>query len=209
MRYLSLLFLSLLLTACNSKQSALDKRLQDTLAKLRIRSDFKPLPEKEVYAFLNKYFFQHLDEIHRQIFIHPLNDPDFKEIFKKDSVSLVSKYAADSSKASKVFLAPPPPFNLSVNDKLTWDQSKLNCIIIKNDSLIIALNKPGTSSTTDYKLFRKKYGLGYVIISYPLYNPHTKMLIIREYFEDAGWCGTGKDRKFRYLKTSNGWQAII
>ncbi|MBE9664678.1 hypothetical protein [Mucilaginibacter myungsuensis] len=94
MRYLTLLIIAFSLTACHSKPGPKDKWLQDTLAELRKKADFKPLPLHEAYDFINKYYLPKLDSlpIHRTIFVHPLTGKDFQLVFKNDSALLGSKH---------------------------------------------------------------------------------------------------------------------
>jgi len=206
MRYLSIFLLFILLSACDNKKAAVDKRLNDTLAVLRKKAAFKPLPEDEAYAFLNKYYLPRLDtlRIGRKLFTHPQKGTDFTELFKTDSALIVAKYSVDSVNKKAYQHDNTPPGILY--DDYNWDVRKLQRTIIADDSLVKVIERRGKTHIADISAFRKRFGLGYMIISYPQYNPNTNILVINEWLEDSSWCGTGRDNKFFYKKTANGWQ---
>ena len=189
----------------------MEKQLQDTLAKLRVKADFKPLPKEEAYAFINKYYLPRLDTtpIHRRIFVHPLSGINFQKIFENDSILLVEKYLKDSVKTQTSDNKLHPPPSGLYNNNYNWDEQRFVNTSLASDSLQKQLSKHrGNGYLNNLKAFRKQFGDGYMIISYPLYNAHTNKLIINEWLEDAGWCGTGKDRKYLFKKIPGGWEEI-
>ena len=182
--------------------------MADTLSKLRKLSDFKPLNVDEAYSFLNQYYLPRLDSIptKRKIFVHPLNGFDFKELFNKDSVKLVKEYSADTSyKSSDRFLTPPQPLSININKKFSWDNNKL----IQTKIIKEYISSVGTNvfNSDKIKAWHKKYGFGYMYVSYPQFNAYTKRLVIREYIEDYYFCGTGREHIFWFTKTPRGWLA--
>ena len=58
------------------------KQLQDTLAKLKLITDFKPLTQVDAYAFMNNYYLPHLDSLpfKRKLYTHPITGIDYKKM---------------------------------------------------------------------------------------------------------------------------------
>jgi hypothetical protein len=211
MRRLVLFFILLdLFIGCKHSSELKAQRLADTLAALRKICDFKPLDSADAYAFINKYYLPRLDTLRtmRKIFIHPIDGVDFNELFKNDKTQLENEYAEDSThKVSKAALIPPPPPSVIFNKKFSWDSKKLlNTIIIKNETSLNA-GSSVRESIDSVKAWHHRYGYGFMYISYPQYNSHTKRLVLREYLENNGWCGTGRERKFWFTKVPGGWKA--
>lgn len=209
MRKVYLILFSLSLLSCKHSVSIKAQRLADTLAILRKNSDFRPLNQDDAYDFMNKYYLPRLDSLQtrRKIFIHPLTGVDFKELFNGDSIKLEKEYAADSINKSTTALTPPPPPSVILDKKFSWDSKKLSKAIVINEQ-VAGSGKGISFDTLDrIKAWHHKYGYGYMCISYPQYNAYTKTMVIREWVEDDDWCGTGRENKFWFSKTSTGWKA--
>ncbi len=171
---------------------------------MRKLSDFKPLNTVEAYDFINKYYLPRLDTMptKRKIFIYALNGVDFKGIFNRNKAILKREYSEDTAvKAKKI--NPPPPPQILFDKKFCWDSKRLLNVTIIADTAILMDN---AKILRDFRAWHKKYGYGYMCISYPQYNPNTKRLILREWEENDDWCGTGRERKFYFTKTLNGWR---
>ncbi|NCD69602.1 hypothetical protein [Mucilaginibacter agri] len=192
------LLLIIVLTGCHSKSDHAAQKLNDTLAKLRIMTDFRPLDSTEAYSFINKYYLPRLDTIPtgRKISITPLMGGDFKEIFERDSIRLTKEYQA---KKQSIELYPPSP-NF-YDSSYRWNSKHLI-----NTQIVAGIENLDRHSISNLSKWHKKYGWGYMCISYPQYNPHTNKLFIREYIENGDWCGTGRERTFFYTKTADGWK---
>jgi hypothetical protein len=195
--------LIVLITGCHSKSDQVKQQLKDTLAKLRIKTDFRPLDSADAYSFINKYYLPKLDTTPtgRKIFIHPLNGMSFTKQIEIDSIMLSAKFNNDSAFLNKpIHLFPPPP--LKTNTNSSWNSKRLI-----NTTLITDAMELDRHSTSDLTAWRKKYGFGYMCISYPQYNPHTKRLIIKEYIENGDWCGTNREKQFSFKRVPRGWEA--
>lgn len=199
MRRLLILIASILLVGCNQASQLKAERLRDTVEAIKNRWGFKPLVQSEAYAFINKYYLRRLDSLptRRKIYIFPIAGEDFKRMAEIQIARLKKEYSGDTS--NQVILIPPPPPSLNVDKKFKWDFSKLpgTTIIDYNAS-------KGISG--DIAAFRRRYGYGYMCISYPQYNAFTKRLVISEWLENGDWCGTGRDRTLSYSKIPGGWK---
>lgn len=208
MRKLLLILCSVLLVACNHQRGIKEKQLADTVERLRIHTAYKPLKSTDAYDFINKYYLPRLDSLRigRKIFLYPLISTDFKRIFADDSIRLVAEYSGNTVAANKVKLRPPPP--IKFNKKYTWDKRKLLNTEIISEAAILNLEKyPRPIEVNDRKTLIKKYGVGYICISYPQYNPYINKLIISEWLENWDSCGTGRDKIFVFTKIPGGWKA--
>ncbi len=195
-----ILTLAMILTGCNHSGKSRADKLKDTIEKLRKKADFKPLNEKEAYAFINNYYLPRLDTLptKRKIAIHPLMGTNFKESFERVKAVIEAEFAGDTiGKQLPVVLAPPPP--LKNDNAHQWDSKRLIRTRVITDTLKFR--------TTDHAAeWHKKFGFGYVCISYPQYNPNTKILVLTEWLENFSWCATGSETKLFYKKTANGWE---
>jgi len=185
------------------------QQLQDTLQKLRIKLDFRPLDSAEAYAFINKYYLPGLDTTptKRKLLIHPLTSKNYRAIFDADSARLTKQYNGDTLKKSPDFkngivLLPPEPLSIKSDNHVIWNKNKLN-----NTSLIVdAFISNNNLDQGSVQNWRKKIGYGYMIVSYPLYNKNNHVLVMRDWIENGDWCGTGRGRDFAYRKIPGGWQ---
>jgi len=172
-------------------------KLADTIEKLRKLADFRPLVENEAYSFLNNYYLPRLDTLktRRKLYIHPINTDDFIGIFNRDKLALEKEYEGNRQPGTLTNKPLLPP-SIIFEKNYSWDKKRLyNTQIIPDTS-----EQPKT-----FEAWRKKYGYGYSCISYPVYNINSKILIIREWIEDDSFCGTGRERRFVFTKTPNGW----
>jgi hypothetical protein len=183
------------------------EQFQDTLEKLKRKLDFRPLDSAEAYAFINKYYLPRLDTMptKRRIFIHPLIGENFDDIFKRESIKLTKQFTGDSSKEYQGIA--PQRFEFPIVHS-NWNQHKLNNTRVVIDTQMLTLYKqPDDTLVEKIEHWHKKFGYGYMLISYPLYNKNTGRLVITEWIENAGSCGTGRDNKFWFKKVPGGWQA--
>jgi hypothetical protein len=199
MRVLVILIL-IALTGCNSESKKREQKLKDTLQKLSLKADFRPLGKAEAYRFMNEYYLPRLDSLptKRKIALNPLPGIDFKLSFKRSKRELEDTIMRDSSyiKSHPYQLYPPDGF---IPDKThEWDKRLLKAMIVVDTSRI--------KDVYDATEFHKKYGFGYMRVSYPQYNANTRRLIIREWLENGPGCGNGRDNEFHYTKTDKGWK---
>jgi hypothetical protein len=206
MARLYLILFSLSLFSCQHSVSIKARGLANALALLKKNSDFRPLNQDDVYDFMNKYYLPRLDSLRtkRKIFIHPLNGVDFKGLFNKDSIKLGKEYSLD--KFSNVILAPPSPPSLVLDKKFSWDSKKLSEAVIIKDEATNSGKANSYDNTDSIKSWHLKYGYGYMCVSYPQYNAYTKRLVIREWVENNDWCGTGRENKLWFTRTTKGWK---
>ncbi len=187
----------------NAGENLRAKKLQDTLAKLKLITDFKPLTQADAYAFLNDYYLPHLDSlpVKRKLYIHPLIGIDYKKMFFYAKKELEVKYSDDSLKIvpPAVILAPPQLYNKSFN----WDKWKLHNIL-----LIVGNERLPLKNVKTAKVWPNALYYAYMSVSYPIYNAHTNILSITERFEGLTDCGTGRDNIYRFTKTATGWKQL-
>ncbi len=201
----------ILLTGCNRATDAKRAKLNDTLAKLRKHAAYIPLDSAEVYDFINKYYLPGLDAVPtgRKVFFMPLKGRDFYQVYVQMKREMEAKYYGDtlfSRSLTSVKLLPPPP--IMFDTTFRWNSKKLlNTTIIADISYLNILKETQTSTIKEIKAWHKKYGYGYVCISYPQYNPYTKRLLLREWVENSDWCGTGRYRDLSFTKVAGGWKA--
>nr|WP_294943607.1 hypothetical protein [uncultured Mucilaginibacter sp.] len=207
MRNLALILCFLMVAACNTESRRQEKMLQAQLKKKRAAADFKPLGETEAYDFINRYYLPHLDTLpyKRKIFIHPITGRDFCEVFKRDSLALVKKTKGNNPNVREVITLPPTEF---YDTTRKWNGSLLKNVRLIKQNEVIDISIEGDDFTRRLALWRKRFGIGYVSISYPQYNPHTKKLFFREWVEDGGWCGTGREREFLFVRVAGGWRPM-
>ena len=200
--------LIILLTGCNRATDAKRAKLNDTLAKLREHAAYIPLDSAEVYDFINKYYLPDAVPTGRKVFFMPLKGRDFYQVYVRMKKELEAKYNGDtlsSRSLTSVKLFPPPPIMFDTTFK--WDSKKLlNTTVIADTSFLNILKETRTRTVKATEAWHKKYGYGYVCISYPQYNPYTKRLLLREWVENSDWCGT-RDRDLHFTKVAGGWKA--
>lgn len=205
MRKLLPLLLVLMCGCMHNDKVKYDTALQDTIAKVRISGDFSPLNKMEVYDFLNRYYLPRLDTlpIKRKLLLYPINSKDFSRILK-DKITYLQEMSSKGIVVIKKKIS--LPLGLIFDKNHPWDKKKLSNVLFVTDTTIY-------HSYTNYdtiKSWHKKYGRGYVGISYPLYNIHTKKLYIREcIIRTIGMIdGNADEKELWFRKTSNGWKLI-
>jgi hypothetical protein len=192
-----LLFIAIVFVSCNrTKEHHYTAAQQDTI---RLASFFR-LNEKEAYDFINNYYLLRLDTLgtKRKIFIHPLKSRDVLGDYLKKINNPPIK--------GPVMISP----DFGTDSTFSWDQSKLKSAHIVSDRELADLGKYNTNSHDSlYAVkWRQKFGFGYTCISYPMYNPYTKRMVIYEWLENNFFCGNGRDHKFWYKKTGDKWVKI-
>jgi len=195
------------LSSCIHTKNVKYEQLQDTLQKLKQKLDFRPLDSAEAYAFINNYYLPRLDTMptKRRIFIHPLIGENFDDIFKDDSIELTRQFNGDSSKEDHILLPLKIGFPILHSN---WNQRKLkNTKVVIDTQMLTLYKQPDDTLVDKIEHWHKKFGYGYMIISYPLYNKNTGRIIMTEWIENAGSCGTGRDHKFWFKKVPCGWKA--
>jgi hypothetical protein len=185
------------------------ERLQDTLQKLKRKLDFRPLDSAEAYAFINKYYLPGLDTTltKRRLLIHPLTSKNYQAIFDADSILLTKQYNGDTLKKSsdsinEIVLLPPEPLSIKSDNRVIWNKHKLDKASLIIDTFI-SNNDFNQESIQNW---RKKVGYGYMMVSYPLYNKNTHVLVIHDWIENGDWCGTSSGHDISYHKIPGGWQ---
>ncbi|HTH82468.1 MAG TPA: hypothetical protein VL490_06015 [Mucilaginibacter sp.] len=178
-KLLPLIFL--FLCSCVHVNDANYQELQDTIQKLKKKTDFQPLDSAHAYDFINKYYLPLMDTLlsGRKLLLYPINGEDFTAIFKDDVIKLTAEYNKDTAtinKRSKMY--PPPPLGVLFDRYHPWNENKLSNITLIADTQIYY----SRADWDKINLWDKKYaGHGYVGISYPLYNKYTNRLYLREY----------------------------
>src|SRR6185437_5515478 len=209
MRNIIFILFALLFVDCNHSSRLKAQRLKDTLTELKKIADFRPLSKYEAYAFMNGYYLPRLDSLRtkRKIFIHPLTGVDFKKLFNEDSAKLEKEYSTDSAhKVSGAALTSLSPPSLMLDKKFSWDGKKLIKAVVVKDYEANSGKDNSYDNIDSIKAWHRRYGYGYMCVSYPQYNPYTKRLVIREWLENDLFCGTGRESKFWFTKTSSGWR---
>jgi hypothetical protein len=197
-----------ILCSCNFNHNERLIKLQDTIALVKKKLDYKPLDSAEAYAFINKYYLSRLDTMptKRKLYLYPLVGKDNKVIFDDFVRRVTAEYNGDTIAGKKVILHPPDPILMDTNSN--WNKQRLLNVMIVTDVEEANMFKNGYDHTvSESKAWHKKFGYGYMCISYPVYNNYTKRIRIREWIENANWCGTGRENEFYFKKVPGGWQA--
>ncbi|MDB5122848.1 MAG: hypothetical protein JWP94_977 [Mucilaginibacter sp.] len=201
---------SILFVGCNHSAQIKEQQLRDTIESIRKLSDYKPLNLNDAYYFINKCYLPRLDSepTKRKIFIYAISGVDFQEMYRRKKAILEKIYSGDTIQKisrSNVYLAPPPPPPFFSKKTFKWDGKRLvNTKIITDTSRLKSYD-----SFAGHTEFRKKFGFGYMCISYPQYNSYTKRLVIRQLVEDGSFCGTGRDISLYFTKIPGGWIADV
>jgi len=206
MRKLIFIVVAVLITACRPPVRINGRTLSDTLEILKKKSDFRPLDSVEAYDFLNKYYLPRLDTMptKRQIFIYPLNGVDFNKRLQSNKAALEFKYAGDT--VIKVGKPPLPP-SLTIDRSVTFNSQKLPGTRVVADTLMNTKTQGSMAyDAISVRAWHKKFGYGYMCISYPQYNANTKILVLREWLVNYTSCGTGRERIFNYKRIAGGWE---
>jgi hypothetical protein len=202
MRRFPLLIIAVFFIDCHQSAKINGRNLSDTLEILKKKADFKPLNPTEAYNFINKYYLPRLDTTRtkRKILMYALKNIDFNERYKMHKGAMESEYAGNKNTWI-------PPANLSpqsfLDKKFIWNAKMLLNTEVIEDSLLLIRNP---KLVMPLKKWRKKYGYGYMVISYPQYNPNTKILVFREWIENYDECGTGREREFWFTRIPGGWK---
>jgi len=192
--------LFLIFIGCDRSGQLKKDKLQDTLEKLKRETDFKPLSQDEVYAFLNDCYLPRLDSFltKRKICIHPLKGVDFTSTYESQKEMIEARFSGDTNYKGKVILA---PLELDSDTTYSWDVSRLINTRVITDTLLKRQDEEA------HKIWLKEFNRGYMCISYPQYNANTNVLIIKQWYENHSKCGTGRESILRFKKIVQGWQA--
>lgn len=201
MKNLFLIFLILIAFDCNNNRQ--EKVLEKKIDSLRLKADFSPMAQSEAYDFINEYYIPKLQSglSKYKLYIHPLKGKDFTQVFKRDSVAFTLAYFG---KNTDVITIPPPIAPILFDTTQIWNYKKLKNIQLVTDSLLKSIYKLPINERR--KAWAKNFDNGYMNISYPQYNKHSKRLVVRQWFENGDWCGTGREHFFWYSKVAGGWQ---
>ena len=185
MRRLVFVFSCFISVSC-SEPTKISNSLNQEQEEFQKKALYVYLNDSLTYDFINSYYLNRLDilETGRKLFVHPINKPKF-----------VYRPAADSKKN---IISLPEPIVTDLN--FTWDSNRIKNTKIINSYDINDLHQSTSSSVS----FKKKFGKGYVCISRPAYNSHTKRIIIREWIENGSSCGTDREQMLSYRLTKNG-----
>jgi hypothetical protein len=189
-------------SGCHQVDEQKLKKLNDSVAVLKNKYDFRPLNEKQAYEFMNKYYLPTLDTVFpgRRIFVHPLVREDLKNSLDVQLCKLKNEFDKDSvvkvPSLREIVLG-------SADDRYSWKAKKL-----VNTTLILTRHPSFSESIDLSNAWLKKYLINdYIFVSYPQYNPHSRVLVIDEYHNEGNWCGVHKDpRRFVYLRIPGGWK---
>lgn len=175
----STILLIIFLTGCKEKEQ-------------KIVSEFT---EEDAYEIVNTYLIAELNERDADSIIYwnnrKLIEPDYRH------TKIENKYA-------QYGIQPPAPYPIFSSEY--WDTGKIkgitviewkeyNSFFIENDSINLE------------ELWNSKFNGEYLHnISYPIYNPETKIAVIEDYeYKPFMYCGTDLNNLYYYKKTKNGW----
>jgi len=202
----------ILFCSCRHADNAKYKQLQDTLERLRKKTDFRTLDSAEAYDFINNYYVHVLDslKLKRKLFIYPLVGKDFQVIYNCDAAHLKALYNNDTAFLNAHANPKLIPYEITIDKQHPWNKIRLSNINLITDTLMLALfENHWRLNNNEIEAWYKKFGYGYTCISYPLYNLHTKRLLIRQYsIHGIGAVdGNATESWLGFQKTPKGWQA--
>jgi hypothetical protein len=119
--------------SCNFNHNEQLIKLQDTIALVKKKLDYKPLDSAVCYAFINKYYLPRLDTMptKRKLYIHPLVGKNSKVIFDDFVRRVTAEYNGDRIESKKVILRPPDPILMDTNSN--WNKQRLLNVMIITD----------------------------------------------------------------------------
>lgn len=182
MRKLKIISLLIILFSCKEKEQ-------------KVVSEFT---DKDAYEIINTHFIGQLNEndVDSIIYLNnrKLKIPAFEHTFIESNRPLN-------------FMERPAPYPVFTPEH--WKTDMLNGVkimewkeydsfFVKNDSIDLE------------ELWNSKFNGAYAHnVSYPIYNPETKIAVIRDYeYRPFLICGTGLDNLYYYKKTENGWTKL-
>jgi hypothetical protein len=201
----------ILLAGCKMPQKPGSKLLQDTLAIVKNKLNFKSLDSAEAYDFINKYYLPRLDTMpaKRTLLIHPLVGRNFNETLKRISADIKAHYGSELTVSKNdAVLRPSDPIG-AVDEHHSWNKSRLSDVNVITDTILNPHHQYYHINSNEIHAWRKKFPHGYVIVSYPVYNSFTKWLYIKQgiVYTVGAIDGNVVEKELWFRKTNNGWQA--
>lgn len=182
MRNLTIISILILLFSCKQKEQ-------------NVISEFT---EQDVYEIINTHFIGQLIENDADSFIYwnnrQLRSPEFEHTnIESDKIlnftEVPAPYPVFTSKYWKTE---------NINGIKIMEWKEYNSFFKKNDSVDLE------------KIWDTKFNGEFVHnVSYPIYNPDTKIAVIRDYYYRPFLiCGTNLDNIYYYKKTENSWEKL-
>lgn len=182
LKKLTIIFVSLILFSCKDKE----------------QKSFSEFSEQDAYELINTHFLEQLHKYDSDSIIYwnnrMLKVPEFEHTYVgTDSIINIPFRKIIFPVFSKEYWKINKIKNIRIIDCYEYDS-----FFRKNDSIDLE------------KLWSTKFNDEYVHnVSYPIYNPKTKIAVIEDYhYKPFLYCGTGLDNFYYYRKTLNGWEKI-
>ncbi|MFD0799561.1 hypothetical protein ACFQZJ_18975 [Maribacter chungangensis] len=154
--------------------------------------------EQDAYEIINTHFIGQLNESDADSIIYwnnrQLRSPEFEHTFIESDRILN-------------FTEIPAPYPIFTAEY--WNTEKINGIKVMEWKEYDSFFKKNDSMNLEV-LWDTKFNGEYVHnVSYPIYNPETKIAVIRDYdYRPFIICGTGLDNIYYYKKNESGWSIL-
>jgi len=150
--------------------------------------------EQDAYEIINTHFIGQLKE----------NDPD--------SIIYWNNRQLRSPEFENTFIDSERYLTFTVMPIFTseyWETDKIKNITVMNWKEYDSFFQKNYSNELK-ALWNSKFNGEYIHnVSFPIYNPETKIAVIRDYhYRPFLICGTGLDNLYYYKKTENGWTIL-
>ena len=154
--------------------------------------------EEDVYEIINTHFIGELNENNSDSILYwnnrQLRSPKFEHTFIESDRILN-------------FTEMPMPYPVFTTEY--WKTEKINGIKVMEWKEYDSILKKKDSINLE-ELWNIKFNGKYIHnVSYPIYNPETKIAVIRDYgYHPFLICGIGLDNIYYYKKNENGWSIL-
>ncbi|UOX32371.1 hypothetical protein LXD69_09935 [Flavobacterium sediminilitoris] len=182
MKKLTVIFVLLLLFSCKDNK----------------RKNISKFSEEDAYELINTYFLEQLNQYdsHSIIYLNNriLKKPEYQHTY----------FGTDS-----IVNMPFRKISIPVFSKEYWKINNIKNIRVIDCKEFDSFFRENDSIDLE-KLWSTKFNNEYIHnVSYPIYNPKTKIAVIEDYhYKPFLYCGTGLDNFYYYRKTLNGWERI-
>ena len=162
------------------------------------QNNISEFSEEDAYELINTHFLKKLHQYDSDSIIYwnnrILKKPEYQHTY----------FGTDS-----IINMPFRKILVPLFSKEYWKTDKINNIKVIDSKEYISFFRKNDTIDLE-KIWKSKFNNEYVHnVSYPIYNPKTKIAVIEDYrYKPFIFCGTGLDNFYYYKKTSNGWVSL-